>query len=71
MSGRKASKRAGDAAHAAPTTERLVELASLAIDPAHQLGPIDQEDMRAALVELIDRRNGQAIATALPERSAA
>lgn len=53
---RKAPKRAGDE-HAPPTTERVVELAETVIAGDYVLGPLDQEDLREALCELIHRRN--------------
>ncbi len=53
---RKGPKRAAEE-HAPPTTERVVELAEMIIKHDFELGPLDQEDLREALCELIHRRN--------------
>jgi hypothetical protein len=39
-----------------PSSDRLVELAQQIIDPHIEPGPLDREDIREALCELIQRR---------------
>lgn len=73
MSGRKPPKRVGASERKPPLTNvRLVELAEIVADESFVVGPQDQADLVQALHELVDRRDGEALAAALPEeRSAA
>lgn len=55
-----------------PTNERLFELAELVVDPSAMLGPMDQQDLREALIELLARRNADTtLEAAAPQVQAA
>lgn len=41
---------------AKPTNDRIVDLAQQIIDPHVEPGPLDREDLREALCELLERR---------------
>jgi hypothetical protein len=72
MSGRKPPKRVGAGERKPLTNSRLAEIAEIVTDDSLVIGPQDQADLVEALRELVDRRNGEAIANALDEeRSAA
>ena len=71
MSGRKPPKRAGDTAHAPLTILRIADLAGLVVDPNFVAGPLDQEDLREALLELIEWHCGRRPSTQQPQEVAA
>ena len=53
---RKGPKRAGEG-QTPLTTDRVADLAEAVIKHDYELGPLDQQDLQDALLELIHRRN--------------